>query len=264
MDSSTPSLNPVFIGHGSPMNALAKNKYSEFLSNYARTILVPKAIVVVSAHWQTTGTFITGNSNPEQLYDFYGFLDTLYKIKYAPAGSPPIAELICNEIPTIKVDPDRGIDHAGWAVVKHLYPDCNVPLLEISLDILKDARQHFSLGRQLGKLRNAGILFIGSGNLVHNLREISYDEAEKPFGWAIKADHWLSDKLDGRQLDELIDYERYFPEYKRSIPTTEHYLPLLYILGMLATDWKIKTIYEEIQNGSVSMRSIEVEEDNDV
>lgn len=240
------------------MNAITENRYSAFLSGYARTLPDPDAIAVISAHWQTEGSFITGNEHPQQIYDFYGFPEELYKVKYSPPGSMEIAELVASEVGEIKIDSTRGIDHAAWAVVKHMYPEQNIPLLEISLDISKSPEQHFELGKQLKKLCTSGILFIGSGNMVHNLRDISFDDDEKPFTWAVKADEWLKEKLSNKEIEELVDYEKNFPEYKRSIPTNEHYLPLLYILGMHAPSGNIRTIYDEIQNGSISMRSIEV------
>jgi 4,5-DOPA dioxygenase extradiol len=213
---------------------------------------------VISAHWQTKGTWVTGNQNPDQIYDFYGFPDELYRVKYAPNGSKAIAEIIAQEVDEIKIDADRGIDHAGWAVVKHMYPDGDVPLLQLSLDILKNNHQHFSLGSRLGALANSGILFIGSGNMVHNLRAISYDDNAHPFDWAVKADTWLDERLRAKEIDQLINYEAHFSDYKKSIPTNEHYLPLLYILGMHNINNDIETIFEEIQKGSISMRSIQV------
>lgn len=257
MHAASQYINPIFIGHGSPMNAILDNSYSRFLSTYAQKKR-PKAIVVISAHWQTKGTYITGNQSPEQIYDFYGFPEELYRVKYAPQGSKAVAGMIAQEVDGITIDAERGIDHAGWAVVTHMYPDGSVPLLQVSLDILKTNHQHFSLGRQLGALRASEILFIGSGNMVHNLREMSYDIDDKPFEWSVKADIWLNDRLRANEFDKLIDYENHFPDYKKSIPTNEHYLPLLYILGMHNTEKHIETIYEEIQNGSISMRSIQV------
>mgnify|MGYP002412720576 FL=1 len=240
------------------MNAILDNSYSRFLSSYAQKIEKPKAIVVISAHWQTKGTYITGNQSPEQIYDFYGFPEELYRVKYSPHGSKTVAEMIAQEVDGIKIDANRGIDHAGWAVVRHMYPNADVPLLELSLDVLKSNQQHFSFGSRLGALANSGILFIGSGNMVHNLRAISYDDDDHPFDWAVKADKWLDERLCAKEIDQLINYETYFPDYKKSIPTNEHYLPLLYILGMHNINNDIETIFEEIQNGSISMRSIQV------
>jgi len=249
---------PLFIGHGSPMNAVQNNDYSNFLNNFAKSINKPEAIAVISAHWQTKGTFITGSSRPEQIYDFYGFPLELYEIKYRPKGNREAAEEIKNIIPEIEIDYNRGIDHAGWAVVKHMYPDQDVPLLEISLDVNKNESGHFDLGRKLAALSKS-ILFIGSGNLVHNLSDISFNEKDGVFPWAKDADAWIDDRIKSENIDELINYRRYMPDCRRAIPTNEHYLPFLYILGMKTANKGIETIYQEIQNGSISMRSIRVE-----
>ncbi len=253
-------INPVFIGHGSPMNAISTNRYTEFLKNYPSTIPAPKAIVVISAHWQTEGTFITGNPIPKQIYDFYGFPAELYKVAYSPKGSPEVADFFQAENIGINIDAERGIDHAGWAVVKHMYPEQNIPLLELSLDIHKTKAEHFALGNLLGRYCSQGILFLGSGNVIHNLSDISFNENEKPFAWAMDGDAWIREQIINRNMKHLLDYEKYFPHHGRSIPTNEHFLPLLYILGMATENSKINTIYEEIQNGSISMRSIEVDQ----
>ena len=252
-----PFINPVFIGHGSPMNAIEQNNYTRFLSSLGTTIK-PEAILVVSAHWRTKGTRITGAAKPEQIYDFYGFPDELYGIKYAAPGLPDLAEEIARAIPDIAVDPTRGIDHAGWAVAKHLYPDQNIPLLQLSLDTGKTEREHFELGKSLRQFAERGILVIGSGNVVHNLRDINFDDDAKPFKWAASADNWVKEKTERYTIDELIDYKKHFPDYLRALPTDEHYLPLLYILGMKNDDEKVTTLFEEIQNGSISMRSLKV------
>jgi 4,5-DOPA dioxygenase extradiol len=249
---------PVFIGHGSPMNAIADNKYSKFLNRYGQSINLPKAIIVISAHWLTKGTYITGNAKPEQIYDFWGFPDEVYNVKYSPQGYPEIAKEIENASLGIQIDYERGIDHAGWAVVKHMYPKQNVPLLEMSLDINKTENEHYHLGKELSKYSEKGILFIGSGNIIHNLRDISFDENIEPFDWAVEADSWIRDMLSTKEIDNLINYKQNMPNYHQSIPTNDHYIPLLYILGMIKSNNEIRTIYEEIQNGSISMRSIEI------
>lgn len=251
-------INPVFIGHGSPMNAIAQNRYSQFLRLYAQSIAKPKAIVVISAHWQTKGTFITGNNAPPQIYDFYGFPQELYKVKYAPIGSKTTAQLISSNIQEIEIDLHRGIDHAGWAVVKHMFPNGDIPLLQLSLDKSKTPREHYQLGKKLKTMLDTDILFIGSGNIIHNLGDITFDEDAEPFTWAQEADNWIKSTISNNQINQLIDYDQFFLNYKRSIPTNEHYLPFLYILGMHDESTKIRTIYDEIQNGSISMRSIEI------
>jgi len=251
-------LNPVFIGHGSPMNAISSNSYTRFLHDLAGTFGTPRAIVVISAHWQTHGTWITGNVKPNQIYDFYGFPDELYRVTYAPAGSSETAALLEDADIGIKVDGARGIDHAGWAVVKHLYPEQNVPLLELSLDVDKTEQEHFDLGKKLARFQDEGILLIGSGNLIHNLRMVDFDDDAKPFQWALEADTWQKVKLDRDDVIDLIDYKNAMPHWQKAIPTDEHYLPLLYILGMQSEGDTVENIHEEIQNGSISMRSIRI------
>jgi 4,5-DOPA dioxygenase extradiol len=252
-------FNPVFIGHGSPMNAIADNDWSRFLERYAASIPKPEAILVISAHWQTEGTRITASARPEQIYDFYGFPDELYEVRYAPAGEPDIAMSITERIPEIHGDENRGIDHAGWAIVNRMYPAGDVPLLELSLDRRKSEREHYEFGKSLAPLCNDGILVIGSGNVVHNLRDIDFDEKAKVFPWAKAADDWIEGRLASGDFEKLIDYRQYMPEARRAVPTNEHYLPFLCILGMATGAKSIHTIHEETQNGSISMRSIEID-----
>ena len=249
-------INPVFIGHGSPMNVIKHSRYTNFLADYARSISRPKAILVISAHWQTDGSRITAGAKPEQIYDFYGFPDELYAVRYAPPGDPDLAREIAREIPEIACDETRGIDHAGWAVVKHLYPPADVPLLELSLDYNRSEREHHALGKKLMGLCDRGILVIGSGNVVHNLREIDFDDEARPFSWAARADKWIGDRILGDGVNELIEYKACMPGWSQAIPTDEHFLPLLYILGMRAEGGPMRTLYDEIQNGSIAMRSV--------
>lgn len=250
--------NALFIGHGSPINAISSQEYSKFLAQYAKSIDKPEAIVVISAHWQTNGTCITANPHPQQIYDFWGFPEELYAVHYAPKGSPEIAKRIVEGNSGIKVDNERGIDHAGWAVVKHMYPEQDVALLEISLDINKSEKEHFELGRKLSRYCREGILFIGSGNVIHNLRNINFDDNAKPFEWAISADAWMKEKIEMYDIDQLVNYRIAMPDYLMSFPTNEHFIPLLYILGMKDESQRIKTVYEEKQNGSIYMRSVEI------
>jgi len=249
-------INPAFIGHGSPMNAIKHSRYTNFLGEYARSIPRPKAILVISAHWQTDGSRITAGSELEQIYDFYGFPEELYAVRYAPPGDPGLAREIAKEIPVIACDETRGIDHAGWAVVKHLYPAADIPLLELSLDYNLSEREHYTLGKRLCFLSDRGVLVIGSGNVVHNLSEIDFDDEARPFPWALRADTWISERIMGDGVNELLEYKARMPDWSRAIPTDEHFLPLLYILGMQADGGQMLTLYDEIQNGSIAMRSI--------
>lgn len=249
------SLPALFVGHGSPMNAIRENEYTRHLREYAGTIPVPSAVAVISAHWLTSGTYITGAARPAQIYDFYGFPDELYDVKYAPPGSPETASLISQECSFVRTDRIRGIDHAAWAVVKHMYPDADIPLLEISLDMGLSPQEHFNRGREFRRFRSGGILFIGSGNMVHNLSIINYDDDARPYDWAVTMDEWIKKHLEENDHSGLINYRRNLKNYRMAIPTDEHYLPMLYVLGLMEEDEKPVFIHESIQNGSISMRS---------
>lgn len=255
---ATKILPALFIGHGSPMNAISINSYTKDIARYTSNIEHPEAIVVISAHWLTRGTYITSSAAPEQIYDFYGFPDELYNIRYTPPGSPEKASMISRECGFIKTDPARGIDHAAWAVAKHMFPAADVPMLEISLDVNLSPLQHFEAGGKLGRLRSKKILFIGSGNMVHNLSIINFDDSAQPYEWAIRFDEWMKNRLKLRDTDNLVNYRTALDNYKLAFPTDEHYLPMLYVLGMMNENEKPHFIHESIQNGSISMRSFEI------
>lgn len=240
------------------MNSVANNAYTNFLSTYGETLARPAAVVVISAHWLTHGTYITGSAQPGQIFDFYGFPPELYAVRYAPPGAPALAQAIARQIPAISVDSRRGIDHAGWAVMRHLCAQADIPLLELSLDRNKSEQEHFELGRQLAEFCNE-VLFIGSGNLVHNLGDLSFAEDAAPFSWAQEADAWFKTMLEQQRSEELVAYKQHLSAWRRALPTAEHFLPLLYILGMRGEGQRMRTLYEEIQNGSISMRSIALE-----
>ncbi len=250
-------MKTLFIGHGSPLNAIKENSYTRYLTQLGKELKKPECIMVFSAHWLTRGTFITGNPKPEQIYDFYGFPKELYQVRYQPAGMQNLAEKISQEITEIQVDYNRGIDHAAWAVIKHMYPDQSIPVIEMSLDVELTESAHFQLGKKISALNLDNVLYIGSGNLVHNLYEINFDDAAKPFDWSTETNKWIEDKVNSKNIDELIHAQKYMPNYKKAVPTDDHYLPLFYILAMMKEKMNIE--YNEIQNGSISMMSISVE-----
>ena len=250
-------MKTFFIGHGSPENAVRDNAYTRYLNKLGKSIDAPRCIIVFSAHWLTGGSFITAGEKPEQIYDFYGFPDELYRIRYQPDGLPSIAEEISAKIPSITTDYERGIDHAAWAVVKHMYPEQNIPVLEMSLNTGATEQEHYELGQKIAELALDDVLFIGSGNLVHNLYEIDFDEHAKTFPWAGEANEWLLKRIEDNSTDELINAQDRMPLYRKAVPTKDHYLPLMYVLGFR----KNKTVIEfnDIQNGSISMLSFSVE-----
>lgn len=249
----------MFIGHGSPMNALAQNDYTLALGNIASKLSqTPKAILCISAHWLTEGTYITSTDTPKIIYDFYGFPDELYQVKYPAKGSQAAAIKIHSLIESTNIKFDNGewgLDHGSWSVLKHIYPNANIPVLQLSIDIRQPAEYHFKLGQQLRVLRENGILIIGSGNVVHNLRNFSWKETEHPFDWALEFDSWIKQQLENKNYSALVNEYHNTPVGKLSIPTLDHYLPLLYIVGASDEHDKLEFIYEKIQNGSIAMRS---------
>lgn len=254
----------LFIGHGSPMNILEDNSYTRFLETY--DIGKPAAIVVVSAHWVTRGSRITAASLPPQIYDFYGFPEELYRFDYQMPGAPDLAKRI-SVASAGKIVPDesRGIDHAAWAVLCRMFPKdkvsgigISIPVLEISLDAEMSFREHYALAGILAQFRKEGVLFIGSGNMIHNLGELSYAEDDTPYDWAAELDAWFGDRLEARDHDALLEASSLAPQFHRGAPTTEHFIPLLYTLGMCLPGERIRTIHASMHYASLSMRAIEI------
>jgi 4,5-DOPA dioxygenase extradiol len=252
-----PQKMPVlFIGHGSPMNIIYKNEYTKSLQKLGISLPRPDAILVVSAHWLTKGTFICSTDKPKQIYDFYGFPDELYAVKYHPPGAHAIAESITQELKSdnIQLDAEWGIDHASWAVLVHMYPKADIPVFEMSLDVTKNEKEHYGLGKKLSYLRRKNILIMGSGNIVHNLRQIDFDNNANPFPWAIEFDEYIKDALLRKDHDRLLRYKELSPVSRFAVPTNDHYLPFLYSAALQEDDEQIEFIHESIQNASISMR----------
>jgi len=254
------SLMPLlFVGHGSPMNIVQKNDFTESLRQAGIALPRPRLILCVSAHWVTDGTFVTGAIHPRQIYDFSGFPDELYDVVYDPQGSVNDAhrvETLGKGIP-VSLNSAWGMDHGTWAVLTHLYPEQDIPVIQLSLDGNKDEEAHFKLASFLRPLRSEGVLIIGSGNIVHNLRLISWQQfGEEPFPWARLFDEQVKDALERKDDDILIRYDSRDREAgAKSIPTNEHYLPLLYIAALRGKKENIEYIHEGFQHRSVSMRT---------
>lgn len=248
----------LFIGHGSPMNAIQNNNYTKILQTLGTTISKPKAIVVISAHWMTEGTWVTEMTRPKTIHDFYGFPQELHKIQYPAPGSPGTAKLIQELVSYPKIHGDQemwGLDHGTWAVLRHIYPNADVPVLQLSLDLAQPPQYHFNLGQQIAKLRDNGVLILGSGNLVHNLRQIRWEPNAKPYDWAVEFDEWVKKKLINRDFGAVMHDFHNSTAGKLSVPTLDHYYPLHYILGAAHDSDALTFEYEELQNGSISMRS---------
>ncbi len=241
------------------MNAIQDNAYTRALANFATKIPVPKAVLCISAHWMTEGTWITHMKNPRTIHDFFGFPEDLFKVQYNAPGEPKVAEFIRDSItdPKIQLDDELwGLDHGTWAVLRHVFPNANVPVLQLSLNLAQPFSYHYNLGTRLSPLRNEGLLIVGSGNIVHNLRKIKWNESEAPHSWSVEFDEWAKEKILARDHGALVNQALDSEAGRLSIPTTEHYLPFLYILGASHDEETPRFEFEGIQNASISMRSV--------
>lgn len=255
-DEQMPTL---FLGHGSPMNAILDNSFSRTLMALGQRLPRPKAILVISAHWLTRGTWITRMERPQTIHDFHGFPQELFDVQYPAPGDIELAEAIQTTIakPSIIADDHEwGLDHGTWSVLKHLYPKADVPVLQLSMDMTQGPEFHYRLGQQLEQFRRQGVLIVGSGNIVHNLRRLNWEDTAKPYEWALEFDQWAKGKLEQRDANALIHQFHSTEAGKLSIPTPDHYFPLLYVLGAASSTDELRFEYEEIQNSSISMRCL--------
>jgi 4,5-DOPA dioxygenase extradiol len=246
-----------FIGHGSPMNALEQNEFTRSLNGMRKLFPKPKAVLCISAHWMTEGSWVTAMAKPKTIHDFYGFPKELFEVQYPAPGDPELAALICDQISDVHPESETwGLDHGTWSVVRHIFPDADVPIIQLSLDMERPAEYHFKLGQKLRFLRAEGVLIIGSGNVVHNLRTMNWTTNVDPFEWASEYDAWIREKLLARDFKSLTFNFRDSDSGKLSVPTPEHYYPLLYSIGASDDSDEIEFIFEEIHNASISMRTM--------
>ena len=247
----------LFIGHGSPMNIIQENLFTQHLKELGEKLPRPKAIVVVSAHWQTRKTLVSIVPKPEIKYDFYGFPKELYSIAYPCDGMPDLAYEIIDTLKQFNIKPDRlyGLDHGAWSILRFLFPEGDIPVVEMSIEPAKSYESHFDFGFDLGFLRDKGVLVIGSGNMVHNLKAMSPDMNAEPLDWAVAADELFKEKLLAKDFESLLDPDFIEENAKLAVPTTDHYIPMLYIAGMMEETDTLTFTYEGIQNASISMRS---------
>jgi 4,5-DOPA dioxygenase extradiol len=259
MKNSSQTRMPVlFVGHGNPMNALGGNEYARGWRSLVQDLSRPKAILCISAHWETRGTYVNATTRPETIHDFYGFPEDLYRISYPCPGSPETASRVREMITLgeVETDQDRGLDHGTWAVLCHMFPDADVPVFQLSLDATRPARYHYEMGRELRPLKNEGVLIIGSGNLVHNLSLADMSGDGHPHEWAVNFDHKLAKFILAGEIDHLIDYDTFEQGARLSIPTEEHYLPFLYTLALRDKGDDVTFVNEKIAHRSVGMRSV--------
>lgn len=257
---SKDTMPVLFIGHGSPMNGIQNNTYSKSWKQLGETIPTPQAVICISAHWLTNGTSITAMQNPKTIHDFGGFPDELFAAEYPAPGDPNLADSIRQLVsnPTIHLDHDWGLDHGTWTVVRHMYPNANIPVLQLSIDYKQPPSFHYELGKQLTKLRDQGVLFIGSGNMVHNLGMIAWDKLNSNFGydWALEMNSIFKEKIGNKDTQALINYTSLHKEWKLAIPTPDHYYPLLYTLGIGDSCKDILFFNDEAMAGSLTMTSV--------
>jgi 4,5-DOPA dioxygenase extradiol len=253
----------LFIGHGSPMNGIEDNEFSQTWKKFGKEIPKPKAVLVISAHWLTNGTKITAMENPKTIHDFGGFPKELFEVQYPAKGNPELA-LATQKLITsspVELDHDWGLDHGTWTVVRHMYPNADIPVLQLSIDYNKPAQYHFDLAKQLASLRKKGVLIIGSGNMVHNLRMIAWDKLnENNYGydWAIEMNSIFKDKITSGDFKSLIAYEKLGTAAQLAIPTPDHYFPLLYNLGLQDSADSISFFNDKSVGGSLNMTSVKI------
>jgi 4,5-DOPA dioxygenase extradiol len=253
----------LFAGHGSPMNAIEENEFVAGFRTIGKTLPHPRAILCVSAHWETRGTFVTAMEQPRTIHDFGGFPEELYKVSYPAPGSPRIAEVTKELVKKTQVGLDQkwGLDHGCWSVIKHLYPDADIPVIQLSLDSTQPAGFHYELAKDLAELRTRGILIVGSGNMVHNLGMIAWnkmDADEFGYEWALEASSLMKSYiLDGNHLP-LINYTSQGKAFNLSIPTPEHFLPLLYALALQEKGEEIRLFNDKAIGGSLTMTSVKI------
>ena len=255
-------LMPVlFIGHGSPMNGIEDNVFSRGWRDMARSIPVPKAVLVISAHWLTEGTKVTAMNAPKTIYDFGGFPEELYQVKYPAPGDPVLAKETVSMIRSTKaeLDHDWGLDHGAWTVVRHMYPEANIPVLQLSIDYTKSADYHFELAKELYSLRKKGVLILGSGNMVHNLRMVAWDKLNTEnygYDWAVHMNSKFKELIAAGSFDRLINYQLLGKEALLAIPTPDHYWPLLYTLGLKGGKDDVSFFNDKLVGGSLTMTSV--------
>lgn len=253
----------LFIGHGSPMNGIQDNEFSARWRKMAKEIPVPKAVLVVSAHWLSSGTRITAMDFPETIHDFGGFPRELFEVQYPAPGDPAIAAVTRKlvKMASIEEDHDWGLDHGTWTIVRHMYPEANIPVLQLSIDRNKGAKYHFQLAKELAALRKKGVLIVGSGNMVHNLGMLAWDKIDEPgygYGWALEINERFKKHISEGDFDPLINFESLGAESRLAIPTPEHYIPLLYTLGVKNSDEQVSFFNDRAVAGSLTMTSVKI------
>jgi 4,5-DOPA dioxygenase extradiol len=250
----------LFVGHGSPMNGIEDNVFSAEWQTLGKKLPVPTAVLCISAHWLTRGTHITAMEHPQTIHDFGGFPQALFDVQYPAPGSPSLAEETAATIKStpVELDHEWGLDHGSWTVIRRMYPEANIPVLQLSLDFTRGAQSHYALAKELVALRKKGVLIMGSGNMVHNLRLMNWQTPESGFDWAETTNEKFKQLIRDNDHQPLIQYENLGREAKLSIPTPEHYLPMLYVLALKEEKENVRFFNDKTVMGSISMTSFAV------
>nr|WP_320039142.1 4,5-DOPA dioxygenase extradiol [uncultured Bacteroides sp.] len=261
---NTDQMPVLFVGHGNPMNAIEENEFVSGWRNIGKSIPTPKAILCISAHWVTRGTHVTAMEKPVTIHDFGGFPQELFEVQYPAPGNPELAKEIKNLVSKTVVGMDEkwGLDHGCWSVLRHIYPNADIPVVQLSLDYYQDAQYHYELAKELSSLRKKGVLIVGSGNLVHNLRMIAWDKFNEPeyaYDWATEALEKMKKQILANDHQSLINYKMQGEAFKLAIPTSEHYLPLIYILALKEENEKVSFFNDKTVAGSLAMTSLLIE-----
>ena len=261
--STSVKMPVLFLGHGSPMNAIEENEFVNEFRNIAKSIPTPNAILCVSAHWYINGTKITAMEMPRTIHDFGGFPKALFDVQYPVKGSPELAKETQKLLqPTaVELDDKWGLDHGAWSVIKHLYPDANIPVIQLSIDYSKPASYHYELAGQLQSLRDKGVLIIGSGNIIHNLRLVDFHNlniVDYGHDWAIEAHQKFNQLIQDGDYQSLINYQKLNRAVQLAIPTPDHFLPLIYTLGLQQKGESLSLFNNKLVGGSISMTSLKI------
>lgn len=256
------SLMPVlFMGHGSPMNGIEVNEFSAKWADIAKNISTPQAVLVVSAHWFTKGTRITAMDLPPTIHDFGGGPQALFDVQYPAPGNPILAKETADLVKStsIVLDHDWGLDHGAWSVIKHMYPNADIPILQLSIDYTKGAKYHYDLAKELSDLRKKGVLILGSGNMVHNLRMMSWEMIKGGgYDWAIEANEKFKKAILNKDHSALVNFQSMGSDVMLGIPTPEHYLPLMYTLGLQNEQEEASIFNDKAVGGSLTMTSVQI------
>jgi len=250
-------LPALFVGHGNPMNAIVDNPFRCNWQKLGKSLPRPSAILCVSAHWETDGCYVSAAETPDTIHDFHGFPQALFDVRYPAPGSAKLAHRIADALTDVpvRIDTGYGLDHGAWSVLMPMYPEADIPVVQLSLDRSRPAAWHYDLGRKLAFLRSAGVLVVGSGNIVHALRDVEWKESAQ-HDWALEFDAKVRDLILAGDHEAIIHYERLGETAQRSVPTREHFLPLLYILGMQQGGDELSFFNDSVTMGSMSMRSL--------